>query len=208
LATQAFYDYCVNNWRRAKLYDDVLKHLFTEEELKNMTTGQKLASIYQCTLEQAFQDLSEANAAHAQFETTLALSRPQRVKQPEAVKLILGFLKTMFAEGSFYSVPASVFGPWRAISAGAEAVVENASCETILALTDEAVPEEPPREVTVFFQVLNCRPENRFHMTIPHLASSRSTIAVQECLLVASRPLASEYTLVRSSPGRMSLTFA
>ena len=95
-------------------------------------------------------------------------------------------------------MPSNVFAFWRGFAEAQEqpggAGVEHA---TLLALADEEIPDHPPNEATVFFQMLNTRPEARYQMDITHLAATRNTMVLQQFLCVSSRPFASEYVLVR-----------
>ena len=97
----------------------------------------------------------------------------------------------------FYSLPRAVFVDWMQTAGSAEIRAEGVSHQ-LLRVVDDVIPERPAAEDTAFFFISNTTPETRFHLNVPHLATSRYTVMVGEAMHVASRPFASEYSVQRN----------
>ena len=94
-----FMAFCLSEWRKRGLYDNLLKNLRTPEQLKDMSNVDKLKFIYQYSMEQDFMSTDDARVQHAQFEQIVAHARPQPPAQPADISLLVFYLKELFRRG-------------------------------------------------------------------------------------------------------------
>ena len=184
---RVFYDFCVAEWRQTSLLKRTLALVTDEQTLKAMSTKKKLETVYQCSLACEYMNTDEARQQQARFDDQQNHYRPAPTNQPEDTKQCVKFVKTIFRQGEYYALPEANMQQWKDASNLTEAELPGSYSEPILELAQGQILEPPIGSVRIF-RVLSTTPENRFRICIPHLARSRNTIIVSECLIVAADP--------------------
>ena len=75
-----FHAFCMKHWHSRTLLDGLLTLRMSREELKMMTSKQKVNTIYQCSLACEYTNSTESKIAHASF---LAITADERPKPPK-----------------------------------------------------------------------------------------------------------------------------
>ena len=62
-----FFRFCVSRWRSWSMIDQLLALRITKTELKTLGINQKIKIVYQCSLDQEYENSSEQRAAQTQW---------------------------------------------------------------------------------------------------------------------------------------------
>ena len=180
-----FFDFCQTTWRKRSLYDTVLRQRFTPEELQGMSNNEKLKRIYQCTLSDEFEDMTEARrASHDAMNLTLVQRVGPEPSVNDAWKCAVTYLRGTFHLNVVYSVPQEIwnmiYGNRRSdhmqlLMADPIQAAMDAVCARAPRLTSEALPG------LVFFQVKQVNPEKRARVGVFHAPPLRYGIHVCVC---------------------------
>ena len=102
LKDQTFYKLAVDMWRKRGLFDTVLKHLYTPDQLKAKSGRVKLKLIYHCSLEQEYGSTAAIRVEESNFQQMVAVGRPRAVVQPPDVTHLVTYLKELLRRADFF----------------------------------------------------------------------------------------------------------
>ena len=74
-----------------------------------MTLHQKIQTVYQCSLETKFRDLSGARESYGMWRVMTEHQRSVPAHLSDAMKQCVGYFKNVLVVGSFYSLPAELY---------------------------------------------------------------------------------------------------
>ena len=167
-----FHKFVSAKWRSKTLLDQVLHLLVDKQDLRAMTSEQKLRRAYQCSLEDEFRDMTNEREAQENFLRQSAHTRSTVMDLPASWKAGLSYLKTRLMAGEVFSLPADLFtlaangtGPgsdfnWQAADPWADSLASAALPQ--IQFDMQAVPN------CVFFQSVCPRPEKRHNVVLHH----------------------------------------
>ena len=116
-----FHETCVKMWRRRDFLDQILTQRFSTDELKDMSSAQKLNACYQCDLGSEFSDTHAQHQAHKRW--SLAVPALKRCKDlPPDVKAVVAYFKLLSGGGQYLSLSVELYDGWFAAGADVETV--------------------------------------------------------------------------------------
>jgi hypothetical protein len=186
LANADFHAFCISNWRKRSLADDILQQRCSKEELASMTTLQKSKRIYQSDAVSHFQLTGVARQSQGIW-LALTNTSPITVDIPQDWHLCVSYLKATLQRGAFYSVPTSLYalGVENRNHDFTRAGRCDAGLEAVHARTLDFRLDSPD-DVRIF-QIVNATPESRPTVKLPHLARSRTSIRVAPYAILCSQ---------------------
>jgi hypothetical protein len=195
---QVFVNFCIQHWRSRKVLDTILAMRCTIDSLKTMQAKGKIDTIYQTGLEQEFADTSAAANANNQWLVMTARQRRPAVRDAVDAKAFVGYLKSMFEPGMYFSMPKSVYE--KCLDSATEACPLVDVARGLLSIVDAPSGEfRFDADATVVFCVLNNYPERRTVVELHHIDQNRRSITVAVCSVILRNP--AEAKLVVSSTG-------
>ena len=134
---------CMSSWRQASLADQLLCLRFSKNELKVMSRSQKINALYQCDYESEFANSEPLRERKALWALAVPELQVTRVPTSPFMKLAVTYLKRLFLEAGYISVPEGFFQAWLRFSNEPPADPPAApSLSDTLAITSEAA-EDP-----------------------------------------------------------------
>ena len=148
-------------WHSRKIFCSLLDHVLSASEIVRLTFAERCRRVYACDRKDHFANMSQWEKQALEYNKTLAKADSESVKAvalPEESKQLVTFLKCLFGNSGFYSVPES---SWKAASLGrvqgVPAVLSSESLEAALVI-GEALDADEFRH-HVFFRVVEAHPE-------------------------------------------------
>jgi len=188
-----FWDLCVAMWRTRNLEAQVLINRMPKSALDGLKRSARIKRIYQCSLQDEFEDLSGQRQALAVFQAaTVPLREAPQPMVSEAWKTACAFFKQAFQVDRFYSLPSYLFdSAAQAIDHQASERLLRTGCDPVAEARLVCALDPLPVDMaslaqTSFFVVKACAPEKRTHVPLCHLDVSRTTVHVGKCRACAN----------------------
>ena len=174
----AFRAFCAKEFRSTTLLERVLRLRLQAGQFKGLSRVERVKMIYQCSVQDEYEDVSGKKAQYKEWEIVTAHRREAPVALvPAAWKACLQYAIAIFEDRGFYSLPKEMFDECvkyqtrelPALIAGHRnpvSMVFEAAAAGRLAVADGDVSGD------VFFQVIRSNPSKRFTIPIRHLPQS------------------------------------
>jgi hypothetical protein len=176
-ASGDFHNFCVDNWRRKNLLNSVLHLRLPKAKMALMSTTEKVEFVYQSALESEFSTTKDARQAQKSWlaeKTQFAVSLPQI---PSAWQACVQYWKSTMVEGAYYSLPSSVYEAARNRHDHVFGGFPD-PLQASLEVADQGLQEFDIGSDYVVFRLVKVSPEKRYHVSLPHIASSSTMIHV------------------------------
>ena len=168
-------DFTVKHWRSC-LIGPLLQHCFSAAQLKSMSLAEKHAHIYKYHKDAVFKDTKaeQGRVAKATALRDIVQEKPRVAATPLGSTLI-AYLKDRFNIGLVFSVPEEL---WTVL----QQAVESPPAISLTTVVNCMQPRDldfADLTKSVFFQVVDPKPENKTAVRSPHLALDRTRICVR-----------------------------
>ena len=178
---QEFEAFCLEQWRRRSLFDDVLRLRFSKDTLIRMSQRDKLLAIYQTGLAEEFVDMAAEAATRKQWLVATAINRTRPEKVSEVASNFASLFKALFEVGCIFLMPTRLFN----LCTDTDQQPANVSDEALdLVLRSSNAPAELPAfssETMTMFEVTANQPEKRVHVQMHHLDQHTDRVHVKVC---------------------------
>jgi hypothetical protein len=177
---RGFSDFCVAQWKSTAVLNNLLSHSHSSVSLKSMTVTAKTQAVFQGELCAEFDSMTEQRTGHAEWLALTSHLRPGVEQLQVAEKLCIAFLKERFQEQCYCSLPRDLFD--KCVADGVGARTTNPIEEFMSALRKpNADFDFSAIERTVFFQVINSRPERSWTVRVSTDMKTSTSISISMC---------------------------
>ena len=156
------------------------------EVLKKMNFSEKLDMMYQCSLAEEYQKADASHVAHFDFQQITSHTRSSPTKLSAADKLNTDYLRTMFANGEFFSMDEELLkaasGEFREDSNSEPSVA------VALALASVASINVANVESGAFFRIITNEVEQRKVNHVSHIERKTTLMSAMLVSITGSWP--------------------
>ena len=182
-----FNEYVVRSWKSQMLRHQCLSLRYSATELRGLSRTELIKRIYQSTVLLEHENTSTVAVLHRAWQR---ISAPAPADQlPDAWSNVSQYLKSLFTEGDYYSMPGTLFDDARARSFDfADLPDPVVVCLNLAGLAPSAaVVPLVGEESDVFFMVTNSSPEKRKYVRSAHRSPTPWSLHVVKCFVVVRR---------------------